>query len=119
MDPVKLIVSANLHRRHQSASQRAMSAARLANIASSGRPGKIASIEAISQSAAAGMLNVGRATVQRAAAILADSILAPAVDSGQVSVTDAYALTRIMREGAVEGETQEPPCGTNVIYTTF
>ena len=29
------------------------------------------------------------------------------------------ALTRIMREGAVEGETQEPPCGTNVMYTTF
>ena len=28
-------------------------------------------------------------------------------------------LTRIMREGAVEGETQEPPCGTNVVHTTF
>ena len=28
-------------------------------------------------------------------------------------------LTRIMREGTVEGETQEPPCGTNVVLTTF
>ena len=28
-------------------------------------------------------------------------------------------LTRIMREGAVEGKTQEPPCGTNVVQTTF
>ena len=28
-------------------------------------------------------------------------------------------LTRIMREGAVEGKTQEPPCGTNVVHTTF
>ena len=28
-------------------------------------------------------------------------------------------LARIMREGAVEGETQEPPCGTNVVHTTF
>ena len=28
-------------------------------------------------------------------------------------------LARIMREGAVEGETQEPPCGTNVMHTTF
>ena len=28
-------------------------------------------------------------------------------------------LTRIMREGAVEGETQEPPCGTNVVFTTL
>ncbi len=31
----------------------------------------------------------------------------------------AAMLARIMREGAVEGETQEPPCGTNVVYTTF
>ena len=28
-------------------------------------------------------------------------------------------LARIMREGAVEGKTQEPPCGTNVVHTTF
>ena len=28
-------------------------------------------------------------------------------------------LARIMREGAVEGKTQEPPCGTNVVQTTF
>ncbi len=28
-------------------------------------------------------------------------------------------LARIMREGAVEGKTQEPPCGTNVVCTTF
>ena len=32
---------------------------------------------------------------------------------------DRAGLARIMREGAVEGETQEPPCGTNVMYTTF
>ena len=29
----------------------------------------------------------------------------------------AASLTRIMREGVVLGETQEPPCGTNVVYT--
>ena len=28
-------------------------------------------------------------------------------------------LARIMREGVVLGETQEPPCGTNVVHTTF
>ena len=33
--------------------------------------------------------------------------------------TGTVRLTRIMREGAVEGETQEPPCGTNVVLTTF
>ena len=32
---------------------------------------------------------------------------------------DGIELTRIMREGAVEGKTQEPPCGTNVVHTTF
>ena len=33
-------------------------------------------------------------------------------------VVDEF-LARIMREGAVEGKTQEPPCGTNVVHTTF
>ena len=32
-----------------------------------------------------------------------------------IGVTDT--LTRIMREGAVEGKTQGPPCGTNVVST--
>ena len=31
----------------------------------------------------------------------------------------SWGLARIMREGAVEGKTQEPPCGTNVVQTTF
>ena len=30
---------------------------------------------------------------------------------------DGETLARIMREGVVLGETQEPPCGTNVVYT--
>ena len=30
---------------------------------------------------------------------------------------DPVRLARIMREGVVLGETQEPPCGTNVVYT--
>ena len=28
-----------------------------------------------------------------------------------------FDLTRIMREGVDLGETQGPPCGTNVVYT--
>ncbi len=39
--------------------------------------------------------------------------------SAHSKVISVSVLTRIMREGAVEGETQEPPCGTNVMYTTF
>ena len=92
LDAVKVIVSANLQRRHQNPSQRAIAGARLANIGSRGRPGKNASLEAISQSAAAELVGVSRASLQRAATIIADPILAPAVDGGQVSVNDAYAI---------------------------
>ena len=90
-DAVRVIVSVNLVRRHQGDSQRAMSAARLVTL-SRGRPAQIASIDAISQGRAAGLLRVSRATVQRAGAILHDPILAPAVDAGEVTVSDAYAI---------------------------
>ena len=44
----------------------------------------------------------------------------PAVIEAVQKVTaTSTGLTRIMREGAVEGKTQEPPCGTNVVQTTF
>ena len=52
-----------------------------------------------------------------------DAALAEALyltgDSRQANTSATAALTRIMREGAVEGKTQEPPCGTNVVQTTF
>ena len=92
VDAVGFIVSANLVRRHQTQSQRAMSAARLTTLRGPGRPGKNASTEALSQSEAAGAFGIGRATVQRAVAILGDTILAPAVDAGRVTVSAAYAI---------------------------
>ena len=87
---LELILSLNADRRHQSSSQRALAAARLANITGPGRPSGIASKEAISQSEAAQRLHVSRATVQRAAAIFKDRILAAAVEAGKVTVGDAY-----------------------------
>ena len=95
-DAVQVIVSTNLARRHQGASQRAMSAARLVNLR--GRPEQIASIDAISQGSAAGLLHLGRATVQRAVAILHDPLLAAAVDAGTVKVSDAYAIRHAAAE---------------------
>ena len=96
-DAVQVIVSTNLARRHQGESQRAMSAARLVHLVR-GRPEQIASIDAISQGSAAGLLHLGRATVQRAVAILHDPLLAPAVDAGKVAVSDAYAIRHAAEE---------------------
>ena len=45
---------------------------------------------------------------------LAESIVHEAIDMGLRVLRE---LARIMREGVVLGETQGPPCGTNVVYT--
>lgn len=93
--PLAFSVSLNLHRRHLSESQRAMIAARLAT-QSEGRPTKTASIEAVSQTEAAQMLNVSRASVQRAHEVLerGSPALIASVDSGSVAVSDAVRQLR-------------------------
>ena len=68
VDPLEFVISKNLKRRHLNESQRAMIAARLANM-QEGRPRKTASFDAVSQSDAATMLNVSRPSVQRAKAV--------------------------------------------------
>ena len=88
-DPLSFVLSQNLHRRHLNESQRAMIAARLANM-SKGRP-KNASIEAFSQPEAAKFLNISRASIQRAAQVLAQ---APAdivtrIEAGKMTIYKA------------------------------
>jgi N6-adenosine-specific RNA methylase IME4/ParB-like chromosome segregation protein Spo0J len=87
---VDLVVSLNLKRRHLSESQRAMVAARIANMPQGART-DLASIEAMSQPEAADLLNVGRASVQRAREVLDHGApeLVAAVDAGDVSVSAA------------------------------
>lgn len=94
-DVVSFVISLNLHRRHLDESQRAMAAARLANLGE-GRPSKTASIEAVSQKVAAKLVNVSRASVQRAARVLdeCNEQLVSAVDRGVVKVNDAAAISR-------------------------
>src|SRR5262245_27205920 len=63
------VISANLHRRHLTESQRSMIAAKIATLEQGART-DLASNEAMSQPEAAAALNVSRASVQRAKAVL-------------------------------------------------
>ena len=80
------IAGVGLHRNHYSESQRAMVAAKLANMQQGART-DIASIEAMSQPQAAEMLNVSRSNVQRAAKVIAEAEpeIVQAVEQGNVS----------------------------------
>lgn len=90
-----LVISLNLRRRHLNESQRAMVAARLANLPLGSN--QHAQICAPSQDGAAEMLNVSRRTVQHARAVLEHGTpeLATAVDSGFIAVSSAAALSRL------------------------
>ena len=94
-DPLAYVVSMNRHRRHLNDSQRAMSAARIANLGE-GRPSKTASIEAVSQPEAAEIMRVSRPSVQRATRVLADGAeeLVAAVDQGRIKVSDAASVAQ-------------------------
>lgn len=95
-DPLAFVVSTNLHRRHLSESQRAMVAARVANLGE-GRPSETAPIEAVSQTAAATLLNVGRSAVQRAAVVQRDAVpeLIAAVERDDIAVSVAADIARL------------------------
>ncbi len=87
------VISMNLHRRHLNESQCAMTAARIANMRQGART-DLASIEAMSQPQAAELLNVSRASVQRAKAVLEGGAeeLIRAVDRRTVMVSDAAVV---------------------------
>jgi N6-adenosine-specific RNA methylase IME4 len=97
-DPVAFVLSKNLHRRHLNESQRAMVAARLATL-DRGRPVN-ASCEAITQPTAARLLNIGRATVQRAAIVRDKAVpeLAARVERGDIPVALAAKIAANLSE---------------------
>ena len=98
-DPVGLVMDLNLHRRHLSTSQRAMVAAKLANLGP-GRPSETAANEAVSQEDAAEMLGVSRGSVQRAAQVEnADQPeLSRMVSEDEVTVSAAVKFTKLDKD---------------------
>jgi ParB-like chromosome segregation protein Spo0J len=104
-DPIGYVLSINLHRRHLNTSQRAMVAARLANL----KDGANQHSEGTSIEVAAKLLNVGRASVERAKQVLAkgDPSLIEEVEQGQTSVTAAAAAAP-EPEGTAEPDPQSP-----------
>lgn len=102
-DPFGLVVSLNLHRRHLTESQRAMVAAKLANMPQS--PGINQHTEvtanlpgaALTQAAAGELLNVSERTVRAASRVHAHGTaeLVAAVESGEMAVSTAAQLAHL------------------------
>jgi hypothetical protein len=90
------VIFKNFHRRHLDESQRAMVAAKIANMRQGART-DISPIGEKSQAEAAELLNVGKRSVERAREVLDEGIpeLAEAVDRGDVSVSAAAEVARL------------------------
>lgn len=108
-DPAGFVISLNLHRRHLSESQRAMVAARLANLAHGQRADTPIGVSAVTQQSAADMLNVGHRSVQRAREVLqeAPQEVAQAVEQGHLSVSLASQVAALPE--AVQAEVAAAP----------
>lgn len=106
-DPAGFVISLNLHRRHLSESQRAMVAAKLANLPRGSN--QHAQICAPSQSDAAELLNVSRRSVQAAREVLqeAPQEVAQAVEQGHLSVSLASQVAALPE--AVQAEVAAAP----------
>lgn len=101
-NPVEFVVSLNLHRRHLNESQRAMVAAKLANMAQGERTDiePSANLQKVSQSDAAKLLNVSTRTVAAAAKVKEEASpeVVKAVECGSVSVSAAASITSLPKE---------------------
>lgn len=98
-DPFSLVVSLNLHRRHLTESQRALIAAKLANMRQGERTDlqPSANLPKVSQAEAARRLGVSERSVRHAVEIKNTGVpeLIAAVEAGQVAVSTAAHLAQL------------------------
>lgn len=103
-DPVGFVVSLNLHRRHLTESQRAMVAARVANLSKSDAArighGTTANLQSQTRADAAKLLNVSERSVNSAKRVQTHAApeLAEAVSAGRVSVSAAADVAELPQE---------------------
>lgn len=105
-DPTGFVVSLNLHRRHLSESQRAMVAAKLANMKQGQRTDiePSANLQNVSQSDAAELLSVSPRSVASAAKVQAEASpeVVQAVEQGAMSVSLAAKVVDLPEEDRAE-----------------
>jgi ParB-like chromosome segregation protein Spo0J len=99
-DPAAFVVSLNLKRRHLNESQRAMVAAKLANMPQGARVDLRANLHEVSAAKAAEMLNVSERTVKSAKQVQEKAApeLKAAVEQGKVSVSAAADVATKSKE---------------------
>jgi hypothetical protein len=97
-DPLGFVISRNLRRRHLDENQRAMVAAKIADLPKGAN--QHTPIGVPSQAAAAEMMNVGHRSVQRAAHVKKEGApeLVAAVEKGEVSVSAAAEVVKLQKE---------------------
>jgi ParB-like chromosome segregation protein Spo0J len=100
--PIDFVISLNLKRRHLDESQRAMVAAKLANLSDGQRADRVAS--SIDLPTAAKLLNVSESSIKRAQTVQreADPEIVRAVESGEVSVSAAAQFAKLPKEEQAE-----------------
>lgn len=105
-DPIGFVISLNLHRRHLNESQRAMVAAKIANMAQGERTDvqPSANLRKVSQERAAEMLNVSERSVTSAAKVkeTATPELIREVERGAVSVSAAAEIATLSKDEQAE-----------------
>ena len=111
-DPLDLVISLNLHRRHLNESQRAMVAARLETLSHGQRADTLrdANLHVCSRSSAAQALSVSGRSVAHAAKVQTHGVqeLVQAVDHGEISVSAAAQLSRLPEATQREVLTKTP-----------